>query len=207
MANAVKIVLIGDAGVGKSSFLLQYTEQRFSPSYMSTIGVDFKLKNIEVDGTPIMLQIWDTAGQERFRTIAISYYKNAEAAVLMYDCTNADSFEHIKDWNEQLMIHGIEGVRRIIIGNKSDLPNRKVTFDEGQRLASELGAKFMETSALLGQNINETFDTVAKDILGPDITPGGPEKSGKPGKSVSTKQGPEIITRKPRSGNCLRCLC
>ena len=207
MANAVKIVLIGDAGVGKSSFLLQYTEQRFSPSYMSTIGVDFKLKNIEVDGTPIMLQIWDTAGQERFRTIAISYYKNAEAAVLMYDCTNADSFEHIRDWNEQLMIHGIPGVRRIIIGNKSDLPNRKVTFDEGQRLASELGAKFMETSALLGQNVNETFDTVAKDILGPNITPGNPETTLKPGKSVSTKGGPEIMTRKPRSGNCLRCLC
>jgi Ras-related protein Rab-8A len=165
MSVAVKIVVIGDSGVGKSSFLLVYSEDRFSPSYITTIGVDFKLKTIDVNGTPTTLQIWDTAGQERFRTIALSYYRNAEGAILMFDVTNENSFTHMRDWSSQLDMHGIHGVKKMLVANKCDRMDRKVSQTQGLAMASEIGADYIEASAMNNTNIKETFQKLAGKVL------------------------------------------
>ena len=140
---------------------------------MNSIGVDFKLKNIEVKGKKVKLQIWDTAGQERFRTITTSYYKGAQAIIVVFDITDRDSFEHVKNWMADVDKFAKEGVLRILAGNKCDLEHqRKVSKDEGKELASRYGIDYIETSAKETTNIEELFfnttDTfLSKQVSGP----------------------------------------
>ena len=161
-----KILLLGDSGVGKSSIILRYIENNFSQNLMNSIGVDFKLKNIEVKGKKVKLQVWDTAGQERFRTITTSYYKGAQAIIVVFDITDRDSFEHVKNWMADVDKFAKDGVLRILSGNKCDLEHqRKVSKDEGKELASKYGINYIETSAKETTNIDELFVSTTETFI------------------------------------------
>ena len=161
-----KLLLIGDLGVGKSSVILRYIEDYFSGTLMSSIGVDFKTKQIEINDRLIKMQIWDTAGHERFRSITTSYYKSAHAIIVLYDITDSNSFEHIKNWMADIDKFAKQGVLKLLIGNKIDLnENRKVTKEAGQALANKYGINFFEVSAKDNINIDELFIDVAKSLL------------------------------------------
>lgn len=121
-----KLLLIGDSGVGKSCLLLRFADDTYTESYISTIGVDFKIRTIELDKKTIKLQIWDTAGQERFRTITSSYYRGAHGIIVVYDCTDQDSFNNVKQWLEEIDRYACDNVNKLLVGNKCDLTAKKV---------------------------------------------------------------------------------
>jgi len=160
-----KILLIGDAGVGKSCMLLQFTDNKFQPVHDLTIGVEFGARNITVDGKTIKLQIWDTAGQESFRSITRSYYRGAAGALLVYDITRRDTFNHLTTWLEDARKHANENMVIMLVGNKSDLERRRaVTVEEGEQFAREHNLIFIETSAKTASNIEEAFVRTAQHI-------------------------------------------
>ncbi|CAM1301169.1 RAB8B (predicted) [Pycnogonum litorale] len=159
-----KLLLIGDSGVGKTCVLFRFSEDAFNATFISTIGIDFKIRTIELDGKKIKLQIWDTAGQERFRTITTAYYRGAMGIMLVYDITNEKSFENIKNWIRNIEEHASADVEKMILGNKCDVAERKVSKERGEQLAIEYGIKFMETSAKASINVEEAFISLARDI-------------------------------------------
>ena len=137
---------------------------------MNSIGVDFKLKNIEIDSKKIKLQIWDTAGQERFKTITTSYYKGAHAILVVFDITDRDSFDHVRNWMADIDKFAKEGVLRILVGNKCDLAHsRQVTMEEAKEIANKYGIKYIETSAKDTINIDDLFISTAKYLLSKQI--------------------------------------
>ena len=141
---------------------------------MNSIGVDFKLKNIEIDGKKIKLQIWDTAGEERFRTITTSYYKGAHAILIVFDITEKDSFDHVKNWVADIDKFAKQGVLRILVGNKCDLEKqRNVSKEEANELAEKLGIKYIETSAKDTINIETLFIDTAKYLLSKQVNISG----------------------------------
>ena len=155
---------------GKSCIILRYIENNFSTNLMNSIGVDFKLKNIEIDNKKIKLQIWDTAGQERFRTITTSYYKGAHAILICFDITDRESFEHIRNWMADIDKFAKEGVLRILVGNKCDLEHaRQVRKEEGNEIANKYGIKYIETSAKDTINIEDLFISTAKHLLSKQV--------------------------------------
>uniref|UniRef100_A0A674PGQ0 small monomeric GTPase n=1 Tax=Takifugu rubripes TaxID=31033 RepID=A0A674PGQ0_TAKRU len=161
-----KLLLIGDSGVGKTCLLFRFSEDSFNTTFISTIGIDFKIRTIELDGKRVKLQIWDTAGQERFRTITTAYYRGAMGIMLVYDTSNEKSFENIKNWIRNIEEHASSDVEKMILGNKCDMTDRRqVSKDRGEKLAIDYGVKFMETSAKSGLNVEEAFYTMARDIL------------------------------------------
>ncbi|KAI9009144.1 ras family-domain-containing protein [Hyaloraphidium curvatum] len=161
----IKLLLIGDSGVGKSCLLLRFSDDSFTPSFITTIGIDFKIRTIELDGKRIKLQIWDTAGQERFRTITTAYYRGAMGILLVYDVTDERSFNNIRNWIRNIEQHASEGVNKILIGNKCDMTDKKViSTEQGQALADEYGIRFLETSAKSNINVEEAFFSLARDI-------------------------------------------
>jgi Ras-related protein Rab-8A len=162
-----KILLLGDGSVGKTCLLLQYTNKIFNENHLQTIGLDYRLKTIELkDQKKIKLQIWDTAGQERFRTITKNYYKSAHGVVLMYDVSDARTFSNIKNWIDQIKKEAQDNVVIFIVGNKIDVDKeeRKVTTEEGQKLAEEYNFPFYETSAKTGKNVNEVFEDIGEKV-------------------------------------------
>lgn len=128
-------------------------------------GIDFKIKIIDQEQKRIKLQIWDTAGQERFRTITKTYYKGAHGIILTFDVTDETSFKNIKNWVKQIETNAQNNVCKVLVGNKCDREDRKVTFEEGSKLAAEFNMKYFETSAKTNHNVNETFSYLTKDIL------------------------------------------
>ncbi|CAG9321376.1 unnamed protein product [Blepharisma stoltei] len=160
-----KLLILGDSGVGKSCILLRFVDISFAPNHIATIGIDYKIKVINVNGSRVKLQIWDTAGQDRFRTITKTYYAGAMGIVLCYDCTSQESFNNVKNWVDQIYQHANQHVALVLIGNKSDMEDIVVPPEEGERLARELGISFFPTSAKSGNNITEVFDHLAKEIL------------------------------------------
>lgn len=161
----IKLLLIGDSGVGKSCLLLRFSDDSFTTSFITTIGIDFKIKTIELDGKRIKLQIWDTAGQERFRTITTAYYRGAMGILLVYDVTDDQSFQNIRNWIRNIEQHAADNVDKILIGNKCDMESAKaVTKAQGQALADEYSIKFFETSAKNNINVTEAFTSIATDI-------------------------------------------
>jgi Ras-related protein Rab-8A len=173
----IKLLLIGDSGilnllgVGKSCLLLRFSDDSFTPSFITTIGIDFKIRTIELDGKRIKLQIWDTAGQERFRTITTAYYRGAMGILLTYDVTDERSFNSttsnpdIRNWIRNIEQHASEDVNKILIGNKCDILDKKViSKEQGQALADEYGIRFLETSAKSNIGVEEAFFTLARDV-------------------------------------------
>ena len=138
----------------------------FSPrSYISTIGVDFKIQSLKLDGATVKMQIWDTAGQERFRTITSSYYRGAHGIMVVYDVTDRETFENVKHWLEEIDTNSGPNVEKLLVGNKCDLASRRVvTTEQGKQLADSIGCAFVETSALSSINVDEAFMQLAKTI-------------------------------------------
>ena len=161
-----KVLLLGNSDVGKSSIILRYVDQMWSDTFVPTIGVDFKVKTVQVNNKKIKMQIWDTAGQERFRTVISSYFRGSHGLFLIYDITNRDSFKNLENWLSEIEEHAIKNVLKILIGNKCDLENdREIKTEEGQAFANRNGMQFMETSAKMNTNINESFETLAKLMI------------------------------------------
>ncbi|KAJ3451806.1 ras and ef-hand domain-containing protein [Anaeramoeba flamelloides] len=164
--HVFKIILIGDGGVGKSCLMLRFTEDSFPTTYMSTVGVDFKVTTIEVDGIRSKLQIWDTAGQERFKTITRNYYKGVHGAMLLFDVTDEKSFENTSEWLKEVSNYADLNLKKILIGNKIDLESKRaVTKEQGQQFAKELGVDYYETSALERIGIQEVFRDLTKLMI------------------------------------------
>jgi len=160
-----KLVLIGDSGVGKSCLLLRFADDTYTESHISTIGVDFKIRTIQLDGKTIKLQIWDTAGQERFRTITSSYYRGAHGIIVVYDTTDQETFEHVKTWLHEIDRYASENVNKLLVGNKSDLTTkRQVDTDSAKEFAQNLSIPFLETSAKNATNVEDAFMTMAGEI-------------------------------------------
>lgn len=163
----VKLLMIGDSGVGKSCLLSRYTGDSFNESFIATIGIDFKIKYIDISDKKVKLQIWDTAGQERFRTITNAYYRGAMGVVLVYDCTMQSSFENVRNWMESIKSNSPSNVKVCLVGNKSDIVSaRAVTLAMGQELADEFKVVgFFETSAKSGDNVHEVFTNLTAAIV------------------------------------------
>jgi len=160
-----KYIIIGDTGVGKSCLLLQFTDKRFQPVHDLTIGVEFGARMITIDNRQVKLQIWDTAGQESFRSITRSYYRGAAGALLVYDITRRETFNHLTRWLEEARQNANSSMVIMLIGNKSDLDHRRqVTKEEGEKFAKEHGLIFLETSAKTAANVEEAFISTAQKI-------------------------------------------
>ncbi|CAH8341685.1 unnamed protein product [Eruca vesicaria subsp. sativa] len=164
-AYLFKYIIIGDTGVGKSCHLLQFTDKRFQQVHDVTIGVEFGDRMITIHNKPLKLQIWDTAGKENFRAITRSYYRGAAGALLVYDITRRETFNHLASWLEDARQHANANMTIMLIGNKCDLASRRaVTTEEGEQFAKEHGLIFMEASAKTAQNVEEAFINTAATI-------------------------------------------
>lgn len=161
-----KILVIGDSGVGKSCILLRFVDNSFVETYISTIGVDFRIRTVEMDGKSIKLQIWDTAGQERFRTITSSYYHGAHGIIVVYDITDETSFNNVQQWFKEIDRYGSLKVVKLLIGNKSELEDKRtVSTEVASAFADAHDIEFMEISAKEDVNINKTFLTLSQKII------------------------------------------
>ncbi|XP_067650711.1 ras-related protein Rab-35-like [Haliotis asinina] len=160
-----KLLIIGDSGVGKSSLLLRFADNTFSGTYITTIGVDFKIRTVDVNGEKVKLQIWDTAGQERFRTITSTYYRGTHGVIVVYDVSSGESFANVKRWLHEID-QNCDVVNRILVGNKDDDPDRKVVLtQDAQRFADQMGIQLYETSAKENINVEEMFLAITRLVL------------------------------------------
>uniref|UniRef100_A0A8C6TA95 small monomeric GTPase n=1 Tax=Neogobius melanostomus TaxID=47308 RepID=A0A8C6TA95_9GOBI len=163
---AFKVMLVGDSGVGKTCLLVRFKDGAFlAGSFISTVGIDFRNKVMNVDAVKVKLQIWDTAGQERFRSVTHAYYRDAHALLLLYDVTNRASFDNIQAWLSEIHEYAQQDAVLMLLGNKADATHdRVVKREDGERLAKEFGVPFMETSARSGLNVELAFTAVAKEL-------------------------------------------
>ncbi|XP_021707157.1 ras-related protein Rab-35 isoform X2 [Aedes aegypti] len=160
-----KLLIIGDSGVGKSSLLIRFSDNTFSGSYITTIGVDFKIRTVVINGERVKLQIWDTAGQERFRTITNTYYRGTHGVIVVYDVTNGESFANVKRWLQEIEAN-CDVVNKVLVGNKNDDPARKVVITEdAQRFANQMDIQLFETSAKDNINVEEMFLAITEQVL------------------------------------------
>ena len=256
-----KLLMIGDSGVGKSCLILRFSDDQFTSSFITTIGIDFKIKTVEILGKRIRLQLWDTAGQERFRTITNAYYRGADGILLVYDVTDDHSFMNIRNWmgdidkytnNDKLQIwdtagqerfrtittayyrgamgillvyditdeqsflnirnwvrnieqHANDTVEKILIGNKCDMNDERViTTNRAEELADEYGIKLFETSAKNDINVNESFVTLAKDIVDKQFQ----NNTNNNGQGINNglhHKGPINISQKPKAKSSCSC--
>ena len=164
MEIQLEILLLGDTNVGKTSLLLNYTDNYFVGSHISTVGIDYKFKTVKINDINIKLQIWDTSGQERFRSLAKNYLKNANGIIFVYDITNKKSFDGVKVWMSEAESHG--NYKQIIIGNKCDLEGkREVKKEMVDKFASKKKIEVFETSAKTSTNVAKAFETLAKLLV------------------------------------------
>ena len=180
----IRVMLIGDSNVGKTSIIKRYCNNQFSPSYISTVGIDFETKYLRLNGKIINLQIWDTAGQERYKVLAKNYYKNSDGFIIVYDITDKKSFNNVANWITQIKDSASENVKCVLLGNKCDLEElRQVDINQGKDLANNYHLKFYETSAQKGNNIQKVFTDLVKGFLNDDNFVNDSERS-----SISTEQ-------------------
>ena len=164
----IKIITLGNSAVGKSSFILKYTDNVFSLDYLTTLGVDYKHKKIKLkNGKDVRLRIFDTAGQERFKSVSASFIKKADGVILIYDIGEKDSFEAVDNWIKSIREIGKDKLPIILVGNKCDLSDdkRMISLKEGQDKANEFNIPFYETSCKEGINIKEVFEKLIDDII------------------------------------------
>ncbi|XP_025054988.1 ras-related protein Rab-37 isoform X1 [Alligator sinensis] len=164
--NETKVMLLGDSGVGKTCFLVQFKDGAFlSGTFIATVGIDFRNKVVTVDDVKVKLQIWDTAGQERFRSVTHAYYRDAQALLLLYDITSKMSFDNIRAWLSEIHEYAQKDVVIMLLGNKADVSSERVVrTEDGETLAREYGVPFMETSAKTGMNVELAFLAIAKEL-------------------------------------------
>ena len=165
--NLIKLLIIGDSSVGKSNFLFQFIENKFTDTHIATIGFDFKSQKVTLPNSKqvVKLQIWDTAGQDRFRTITKTYYKGSHGVILVYDVCDERSFGNVKNWVNQIEQNAKSSICKVLVGNKCDKAERVITEEQGRKLAEEYNMKFYETSAKTGQNVEEAFTYLTREIL------------------------------------------
>ncbi|EEB10525.1 RAB 3 and, putative [Pediculus humanus corporis] len=160
-----KLLIIGNSSVGKTSFLFRYADDSFTSAFVSTVGIDFKVKTVFRHDKRVKLQIWDTAGQERYRTITTAYYRGAMGFILMYDITNEESFNSVQDWVTQIKTYSWDNAQVILVGNKCDMEDERViSFERGKQLSEQLGIEFFETSAKENINVKAVFERLV-DII------------------------------------------
>lgn len=155
-----KVIIIGNSAVGKTSMLLRYADSRFSPSYITTIGIDFKTKIVKHEDKRVKLQIWDTAGQERFKSLTLSYLKGSDIVILCYDISDESSFEAVTSWISSVKDKTEADVQMVLVGNKSDMKKREISYEEGKTLADKYRLPFFECSAKTGAGIDELFRAI-----------------------------------------------
>lgn len=195
-----KILLLGDSGVGKSSLITRFVDDQFLEAHNYSIGLDFKIKTVDVEGKRVRLQVWDTAGQERFRTITSSYYRGSRGIVVVFGMDDQPSFEHIKDWLEEIFRYlSHEEVKVFIVGNKADLTNRKVDARIAKNFAESYKLSFYETSAKTSENVDKIFLDITKEILARrDI-------GGRPSVLLERSQSVDVRYRPPSGEEDRRC--
>ena len=189
-----KVLLLGNSDVGKSSLLLRFVDSVWNDAFVPTIGVDFKVKTLDINNQKVKMQIWDTAGQERFRTVVSTYFRGAHGILLLYDVTNKDSFKNLESWLIEIEKNAKEKVLKILIGNKCDLTeDREISEEEGKAFALRNGMEFMETSAKMNTNVSEAFETLAKLMIEFNNT----NKTQKnEGKNLKASSGMDLKTKK-----------
>lgn len=160
-----KILLVGDSGVGKSAILSRYVDEIYTEEFISTVGVDFKIKTIDIHNQVCKIQVWDTAGQERFKSITSVYYKGANGCIMVYDITNKNSFNNIHNWLIELEKYSPKDIPILLVGNKSDMTKeRMVSEEDGIQLAKDYNLDFVETSAKKNDNIDTAFLSLSEKI-------------------------------------------
>lgn len=181
----VKLVLLGDSGVGKSCLVLRYVRGQFDPTSKVTVGAAFMSHSVNLpDGTTIKFEIWDTAGQERYASLAPLYYRGASAAAIVYDVTNEDTFAKAKHWVSELQKNAGGNLVVILVGNKTDLAeDRVISAEEGQEYATRNNMLFVETSAKTAANTAELFESVARQISKPQHGASPPASAQAPAES------------------------
>ena len=190
-----KVLLLGNSDVGKSSLLLRYVDSVWNDAFVPTIGVDFKVKTLNINNKNVKMQIWDTAGQERFRTVVSTYFKGAHGILLLYDVTNKDSFKNLESWLIEIEKNSNQKVLKILIGNKCDLTEeREITAEEGKAFALRNGMEFMETSAKMNTNVTEAFETLGKLMI--EFNSKANIQKNIDGKNLKAGAGMDIKTKK-----------
>jgi Ras-related protein Rab-1A len=192
-----KVLLLGNSDVGKSSLLLRFVDSVWNDSFVPTIGVDFKVKTVEIGEKKVKMQIWDTAGQERFRNVVSTYFRGSNGILLIYDITNKDSFKNLESWLIEIEKSASENVLKILIGNKSDLEDeREISKEEGQAFANRNGMQFIETSAKLDTNVSEAFHTLGKLMIEFNSAPKPFTQKKSENKTLSASAGKDLKTKK-----------
>ncbi|KAK8789802.1 hypothetical protein WA158_006582 [Blastocystis sp. Blastoise] len=179
-----KIHVIGNSAVGKSSIINRYMKDSFNTDFITTVGVDYSFKDITIDGQNVRVEVTDTAGQERYRAIAKAYLRNLDGILIVFDVTIMSSFKDIRMWMKQIEENSPEGVPKVLVGNKVDLPERQVTKEEAENFAESVEIPYIEVSAKENININETFEKIARLIM---------KKKSEPVKEENEKQEAEIV--------------
>lgn len=164
--TTLKLLMIGETNVGKSSILLRFTEDEFNENMQSTVGMDYKTKQITIDGNTVKLAIWDTAGQERFRTLTPSYYRDGQGAILMFDVTDRHTFTKLETWLNELNTYCNKiDIVKMVVGNKIDLPNREVSMEEGLEFARRHQTLYIESSAKTADGVKCCFEELVQKII------------------------------------------
>ena len=162
----IKIMIVGETLVGKTSLIRRYTKNKFGRDYLATIGIDFQYKFLDINNKKIKVELWDTAGQERFKSIAKNYFQSSDGLLIVYDITDKKTFEKLDDWFEQIKENAPENSKLVLVGNKSDLGGkREIPIEEGQKFSEKNKVKFFETSAKDGTNVNSVFEMLTNDII------------------------------------------
>ncbi|KAG0233325.1 hypothetical protein BGW42_007523 [Actinomortierella wolfii] len=172
----LKVIILGESGVGKTSLMNQYVNKKFSNQYKATIGADFLTKEVVVDDRLVTMQIWDTAGQERFQSLGVAFYRGADCCVLVYDVNNAKSFETLDSWRDEFLVQasprGPENFPFVVIGNKIDMEESKRMISQKRAMAwcqSKGNIPYFETSAKEAINVEQAFQTIAKNALQQEV--------------------------------------
>lgn len=164
----MKVIILGDSGVGKTSLMNQYVNKKFSSQYKATIGADFLTKEIVVGNRLVTLQIWDTAGQERFQSLGCAFYRGADSCVLVFDLTNSVTFRNVNTWKDEFLLYcnptDPDKFPFVLLGNKADMESRVISYQRAQAYALANGLSYFETSAKTGANIESAFQKVAQSV-------------------------------------------